>query len=78
MGTSSLNSARYRALREQLRQWRTDAGLTQRDLGKRLRKPHTYVHKTEAGNRRIDPIEFIDWCKACGISSADAIRRFAS
>jgi hypothetical protein len=31
----------------------------ERQLAKRLRKPHSYVHKVEVGDQRIDPIEFI-------------------
>lgn len=26
----------------------------------------TFVHKTETGDRRIDPVEFVRWCRACG------------
>jgi len=57
---------RYK-IRVLLKQSRLDAGLTQRSLGERLRKPHSYVHKVEAGARRIDPLEFVQWCKACGV-----------
>lgn len=39
--------------------------MTQRALALQLRKPHSYVHKVEVGDRRIDPIEFIAWCHAC-------------
>ncbi|MCH8345263.1 MAG: helix-turn-helix domain-containing protein [Planctomycetes bacterium] len=56
-----------------LRQWRLDAGLTQRELGRRLKRPHTFVHKTETGDRRIDPIEFVRWCRACGQDPARCI-----
>jgi transcriptional regulator with XRE-family HTH domain len=44
---------------------RRQAGLTQRQLGERLRRPHTYVAKIEAGERNIDPIECRDWARAC-------------
>jgi transcriptional regulator with XRE-family HTH domain len=56
-----------------LRQWRDDAGLTQRGLAQKLRRQYSYVWKTEAGERRMDPIEFIAWCRACGVSPAKAI-----
>ncbi len=52
-----------------LRAWRVGAELTQRDLALRLRKPPSFVHKVEVGERRIDPIEFITWCRACGIEA---------
>lgn len=52
---------------------REDAGLTQRELGGKLRKPHSYVHKSEVGIRRIGPIEFIRWCRACGVDPGDTV-----
>jgi hypothetical protein len=58
-----------------LRLWRIDARLTQRDLARKLRKPHTYVHKCEAGERRIDPLELIAWCRACKILPSKAINK---
>lgn len=60
-----------------LRQWRTDAKLTQRALAARLRKPYSFVYKVEAAERRIDPIEFVAWTKACGVSAAEAISEIA-
>ncbi len=44
---------------------REDAGLTQRAMGEKLGLPHSYVHKCEVGERRIDPLELIRWCWAC-------------
>ena len=58
---------------ELLRQWRVHAELTQRALAAKLRKPYSYVWKVEAGERRIDPIEFVGWCRACGMSPTEAI-----
>ena len=56
-----------------LRQWRVGASLTQRALGQRLKRPYSFVWKTEAGERRIDPIEFASWCRACGKRPGEAI-----
>ena len=67
----------YRRLCKLLRQWREEAGLTQRDLAKLLKKPHTYVHKTEVGDRRIDPIELVRWAIACGLDPQDALQSVA-
>jgi hypothetical protein len=47
--------------------------MTQRALAKKLRKPPSYVHKTEIGDRRMDPVEFIAWCRACRIEPTDSI-----
>lgn len=60
----------YRRLCGVLRQLRQEADMTQRDLAAKLRKPPSFVHKCEVGDRRIDPVELIYWCKACGASSS--------
>jgi len=60
-------------IRMLLKRSRIDAGLTQRSLGERLRKPNSYVHKVEVGVRRIDPLEFVRWCRACGV---DPLKKF--
>lgn len=57
-----------------LRNMREEAGLTQRDLAKRLKMHNTMVHRSEIGDRRIDPVEFVAWCRACGVNPAEAIR----
>ncbi|MCC7290430.1 MAG: helix-turn-helix transcriptional regulator [Phycisphaerales bacterium] len=57
-----------------LRRMRTDAGLTQRDLAERLRMHNTMVHRSEIGDRRIDPVEFAEWCRACGADPGEKIR----
>lgn len=44
---------------------REAAGLTQRAMGEKLGVAHSYVHKCEVGERRIDPLELIRWCWAC-------------
>jgi len=65
----------YRKLCILLRTMRTDAGLTQRDLAKLLKMHNTMVHRSEIGDRRIDPVEFIEWCNACEVNPRDAIQR---
>lgn len=61
-----------------LRQWREDAGLSQRELGAKLKKVHTYVAKSEQGERRIDPIELVRWARACGIKPSSAFKKIES
>ena len=40
------------------------AGLTQRGLAERLKRPHSYVAKIEGGERRIDVLEFAELARA--------------
>lgn len=56
-----------------LRAMREEAGLTQRDLGRKLRMHNTMVHRSEIGDRRIDPVEFASWCRACEVDPGEAI-----
>jgi transcriptional regulator with XRE-family HTH domain len=47
-----------------LRQTRIRRGLSQRDLGKLLNKPQSFVSKVETCERRLDLIEAAGWCVA--------------
>jgi transcriptional regulator with XRE-family HTH domain len=47
-----------------LRQIRIQRGLSQRDLGKLLHKPQSFVSKVETCERRLDLIEAAEWCIA--------------
>jgi transcriptional regulator with XRE-family HTH domain len=55
---------------------REEAGLTQRDLGERLKKPQSWVYNCETGNRRVDLTEFIAWARACKLEPTEALTRF--
>jgi transcriptional regulator with XRE-family HTH domain len=68
------HAQRYRYLPAMLRQMRTEASLTQRDLAAKLRTTHVFVHKSEIGERRVDIAEFMDWCLACGADPEMAFR----
>jgi transcriptional regulator with XRE-family HTH domain len=67
----STHTMEYAALRARLVAVRAAAGLSQRAVAERLRVPHSWVAKVEAGERRIDLIEFGWFCAACGASAAD-------
>ena len=56
----TLRTRGHRALIAILVEARERAGLTQRDLAARLKRPHSFVGRIEAGERRIDVIEFIE------------------
>jgi hypothetical protein len=54
---------------------REKAGLSQRDLGKLLTKPQSWIYNCETANRRVDITEFISWAKACQVSPKTAFSR---
>ncbi len=63
---------RFRAL---LRKIREEAGLSQTALAAKLRKPQTFVSKSELGERRVDFLEALKFCAACGMTGAQFIER---
>lgn len=76
MATKSQHAAAYRRLPILLRTLREEADLTQRELGRRIRKPQSYVYNCESGNRRVDVSEFVAWANACEVDPIAAFGRF--
>jgi transcriptional regulator with XRE-family HTH domain len=62
-------------LQELLRNLRSEAGLTQKDLAVRLGEPQSYISKYESGERRLDFLEIRHLCKQFGISVSDFSKR---
>lgn len=45
-----------------------------RQAGELLDKPHSFVAKTETGQRRLDVVEFIWYCRCLKFNPIDGIR----
>ncbi len=73
MGAKAQHDPAYRKLCKRLREWRESAGLTQRALAIKLKKPHSFVAKSEWGERRVDPLELGRWATACAISESEVL-----
>lgn len=69
-----VSSPDYRAAIEAIKAARIERGLSQRELARRLGKPHSFVNKTEQLERRLDILEFIAWAQALGISPETLIQ----
>jgi transcriptional regulator with XRE-family HTH domain len=76
MATKSQHAGDYQALLPFLRELREKAGLTQRGLGKRLKRPQSWVYNCETGNRRMDVTEFVAWARACDVEPKKAFAKF--
>ncbi len=59
---------RYRVFLERLRQARRDAGMTQIEVARRLRRPQSFVSKCESGERRVDVVELVEFARQYGKS----------
>lgn len=66
MPTKPQQRREYQRLIKRLREWRLEAGLSQRALSARMGRSITYASKVESRERRIDPAELAEWAKACG------------
>lgn len=43
---------------------RKEIGMTQAELAQKLAKHQSYVAKVEVCERKLDEIEFVEWCQA--------------
>lgn len=62
-------------LRQMLREMRKEAGLQQVALAERLGRPQSFVSDVEKGQRRVDILELMEICNACGVRLADFATR---
>jgi len=53
---------------------RKDKKVTQTQLAQQLGKPQSYVAKIETLERKLDIVEFVDWCNAIGQSPSEVLR----
>ena len=60
--------ATYQKLTAKLRSARQEAGLTQVEAGKLLKKPQAYISKIERGERGVDAVELVEFAKVYGKS----------
>lgn len=63
---ATLHSMDYRRFLVEVVALRRRAGLTQRELARRLGQSPSYVAKSEMGERRLDVLELLAICRACG------------
>ena len=63
----------YARLLEWLRDQRNEKEVTTRGLGERLGVAHSWVSKIELGERRMDLLEYIRYCKALEIDPHEGL-----
>jgi transcriptional regulator with XRE-family HTH domain len=64
----SIYSADQECLLKVMARIRSDAGLTQQDLARKMAVSQSTVSDILRGQRRIDVIEWIGFCKACKVT----------
>jgi len=74
----SVYTRKYKKLLEHLRLTRIAANLTQADVAKALKRPQSFVSKCESGERRIDVIELIEFCRIYGVAPEKVVKTIQS
>ena len=65
--TKSIHTNEMIALREWLKCQRKVQNLTMRNLAQRMARPHSFVQRVEEGDRRLDLVEYAQYCIALEI-----------
>lgn len=73
----SLARAEQDRVRQVIAEAREAAGVSQRDLSKRLGESPPYVWSIERGERTVDLVEFMDIAKALGVDPVELFKRVA-
>ena len=69
----TISSPKYRKLVLWLKNNRKEQSLSMRALADKLDVPHSFVQKIETMERRLDVMEYIDYCEALGIDPKDGL-----
>lgn len=70
-----LDKDRRELVRQALRDARLRSELRQADVAAALGKPQSYVAKVESGERRIDLVDFLNFCAAVRLDPCEVITR---
>ena len=71
--TASIYTKEVEALTNWLKQARQDQNLSMRALAERMDKPHSFVQKVEQGERRLDVVEYVWYCRKLGVDPQDGL-----
>ena len=73
--TKSLYSQEWEALLKVLKDSRRKRGWTQEQLAQKLGRPQSLVAKIEAGERKLDVCQFIDYMRILEADPIEAMRQ---
>jgi len=62
----SIHTKEYAYFVEKLRKARQEAGLTQVQIAKKLKRPQSYISNVESGQQRVDVVELQKFAKMYG------------
>jgi transcriptional regulator with XRE-family HTH domain len=75
MNTKAIYNPKYRALVEFIRAVRKKRGMTQSELGRRMRLSRQSVHKIESCEVRLDLVRYVNLCRILGLKAGQLLGR---
>jgi len=69
----TIYSPEAKRLSSWLREQREAKGLTMRQAGELIQKPHSFIGKIEVGQRRLDVVEFVWYCECLGFDPVEGL-----
>ena len=72
-----IDRSEHDVLRALVARWRTEAGLSQRELSARLNRPHNYMVKVEGGTKGLEVVELIDIIRTLGKDVSASLTEYA-
>jgi transcriptional regulator with XRE-family HTH domain len=72
---ASMFTAAHDALVARAVELRKEAGLNQRQLAASLGREQNFIGRIETGQRRLDLVEWVEICRACGVDPETEIAR---
>ena len=69
----TIHSRDYDRLRQWLREQRAEKGLTMREVAGKIGVIHSWIGKVEQGERRLDVVEYVRYCKALDIDPHEGL-----
>jgi transcriptional regulator with XRE-family HTH domain len=70
----SIHSDNHKNVREFLIKTRKELGLSQQALADRLNVIYSLIGKIETGDRRLDIVELVEYCKALEIEPCNVLK----
>jgi transcriptional regulator with XRE-family HTH domain len=69
----TIHTVEYKQLLAWMREGRKEKGLTMREVAQVMKLPHSWVGKVEIGERRLDILEYVKFCKVLGLDPHEGL-----
>ncbi|EKK5221830.1 helix-turn-helix domain-containing protein [Cronobacter sakazakii] len=72
---TSIYSNDYQLVIKALRDARIACGITQQEVASAFGRPQSFIAKVESGERRLDVVEFIRFCRAVNVDPFSVLEK---